>query len=494
MKKYWLAGLCLLNVLLASAQATFTLMSYNLLNYPGSTASTRNPAFRTVLADTDPDILVVQEIAAASGFTDFLNNVLNFSAPVYTAGTFIDGPDSDNGIYYKSSLFSFISNTPIKTALRDISEFRLKHIASGDTLIIYSVHLKSSTGSANEQARGAEVDSLRKVTNQHPATRHFMVCGDFNIYKSSEPAYVNLLQAGADSNGRFNDVLSMPGSWNNASYAAYHTQSPRTSSFGGGATGGLDDRFDMILFSNAVFRPGDLDVVAGSYKAYGNDGAHYNLGLDVGPYSVYSQTILSALHDASDHLPVIVKLVYNTLVPVSLLHFTGTRKPEGALLGWSTASETNADVFIVQRSADGAIWEEAGRVKASGSSSVKKDYAYLDRSCPENAKVYYRLRQDDHDRSGHYSTVLVVDAGKRLQDVVRVYPNPSASVFHIMSGQVSGPVEILVYDMQGRLVRTVPAGFDAAGAYELDLSELSPGVYYMRLKDCEGQLRLVKGH
>ena len=30
------------------------------------------------------------------------------------------------------------------------------------------------------------------------------------------------------------------------------TQSTRTAAFGGGATGGLDDRFDLILFSQSV--------------------------------------------------------------------------------------------------------------------------------------------------------------------------------------------------------------------------------------------------
>ncbi|MCH7774911.1 MAG: hypothetical protein IH784_10995, partial [Bacteroidetes bacterium] len=54
---------------------------------------------------------------------------------------------------------------PINTALRDINEFVLIHNASGDTIRIYSLHLKASQGSTNEQKRAAEVDSLRKVTD-----------------------------------------------------------------------------------------------------------------------------------------------------------------------------------------------------------------------------------------------------------------------------------------------------------------------------------------
>jgi hypothetical protein len=81
------------------------------------------------------------------------------------AGTFINGPDIDNAIFYKTDKFEFLSNIPIQTALRDISQFTLVHNPTNDTLIIYAIHLKASEGSSNELQRAAEIDSLRKVTN-----------------------------------------------------------------------------------------------------------------------------------------------------------------------------------------------------------------------------------------------------------------------------------------------------------------------------------------
>jgi endonuclease/exonuclease/phosphatase family metal-dependent hydrolase len=286
------------------------LMSYNLLNYSTSAGASREPAYRTVINDVNPDILVIQELSQASAITTFLNNVMNYSSTTYSAGTVIDGPDTDNGIFYKTALFSFISNTAIGTSLRDINAFKLKHLATGDTIIIYSVHLKASNTTADQNQRTAEVDVLRGVTDALPSGKFYMVCGDFNIYGASEDAYVHLTQAGSNPAGNFNDVLSLSGTWNNSAYAIHHTQSPRTTSFGGGATGGLDDRFDMILFSDAIADPGGFDVVSGSYLAYGNDGMHYNAALNTPPYTMYSSTIAAALHDASDHLPVVVRLSY----------------------------------------------------------------------------------------------------------------------------------------------------------------------------------------
>ncbi|WP_118972062.1 T9SS type A sorting domain-containing protein [Taibaiella koreensis] len=305
----------------------FTVMTYNLLNYPGSTAALREPAYRTIVQAAQPDILVVQELSNGSGVSSFLSNVLNFSGSSYSAGAFIDGPDSDNGIFYKTSRFQFISNTPIHTSLRDINQFTLKHLASGDTLIIYSAHLKASNTAADAAQRDAETQTLRSVTNAMSPGKYFLVCGDFNIYASSEAAYQNLVQDGSNTNGKFNDVLSsMTGTWNNAVYAPYHTQSPRTTAFGGGATGGMDDRFDMLLFSNAISQPGGFDIVSNSYKAFGNDGLHFNQALNTPPYAMYDSVLVSALHDASDHIPVVVKL-----------HNSGSGLKPGAVTGITQA-------------------------------------------------------------------------------------------------------------------------------------------------------------
>lgn len=299
-------GLMLLfSIILVSfvySQDTITLMSYNLLNYGSSTS--RDVYFRTVMDEVNPDILVVQEILSQSSVNNFLNNVLNHTTTTYSAGTFINGTDTDNAIFYKTSEFSFISNSPISTALRDINEFKLVCLPTLDTLLIYSVHLKASQGSTNEQKRLAEVQALRQVTDVLPLGKDFIVCGDFNIYKSTELAYQALLNQ--TNSGYFLDPINSPGNWhNNSNFDLIHTQSPRTRSFGGGSTGGMDDRFDMILISQAADDAGGFRYIDGSYMSYGNDGFHFNDSINAPPNSAVSQEIADALHYASDHLPVL---------------------------------------------------------------------------------------------------------------------------------------------------------------------------------------------
>ena len=82
-------------------------MAYNLLNYPSGSnfvadTTTRNPAYRTIVAAAQPDILVTEEMNNQAGVNIFLNSVMNVNSVTYSAGVFNDGPDTDNSIFFKT--------------------------------------------------------------------------------------------------------------------------------------------------------------------------------------------------------------------------------------------------------------------------------------------------------------------------------------------------------------------------------------------------------
>jgi exonuclease III len=291
---------------------TIRIATYNILNYPQS-YTTRNPNFQIVMNEIDADIVVVQEITSLFGVNEFRSSVLGND---YLAGPFINGPDTDNAIFYKDSLITLISYNIISTSLRDISEFLLYHNFSLDTFYIYSVHLKASQGSTNEQRRLEEVSELRNVTDLLPVGTQYMVVGDFNIYYSNEPAYQKLIEQ-VDP-GYFIDMLPA-GNWhNNNGFASIHTQStcdlPNCPN--GGSNGGLDDRFDMILISQSIYDSSGIFMIKDSNIAYGNDGLHFNKSINIPPYSVISEEIANALFNSSDHLPVYADFDFGTVSDV----------------------------------------------------------------------------------------------------------------------------------------------------------------------------------
>ncbi len=291
-------------VTVTKSQDTAKIMSYNLLNYSGG--ETKNQNFRKTIKYSDPDILLVCEIINQTAVNDMLANVMNYYTPgLYSAGTFINGFDTDNAIFYKTAEYTFLSNLPIQTDLRDINMFTLIHNASHDTISMFEVHLKASNTSSDQQKRLVEVNYLRTVTNSLPAGTEFMVMGDFNIYTANEPAYLRLLEVEATNEGQFVDPYNLPGTWNQASYSIYHSQSTRVRALSdGGATGGLDDRFDFILNSTGVTQEGRVKYIPGSLKSLGNDGNHYNDSINKVPNNSAPDSIINALYYGSDHLPV----------------------------------------------------------------------------------------------------------------------------------------------------------------------------------------------
>jgi len=310
----WTLLLLLAGILAApSPGSALRICTYNVLNFPGTTGSAREDDFRAVINEIDPDVLVVQEMLSSSGQSQFLNNVMNYGQPgTYAAAPFIDGYDTDNSLYYKVATVDFLSQTAISTALRDINEYILRpdgYSSSGAEIRVYSAHLKAGSTSDDQNQRLAECTILRNHTNALPSGSHFFLGSDLNIRASTETAYQKLVGSEADNDGRFKDPIDRPGNWHDvAAMVDIITQSPRTLSFGGGATGGMDDRFDQLLISYAADDGEGIDYIAGSYDCYGNDGdvypARLNKSINDPENQAVGPILGENLHQASDHLPV----------------------------------------------------------------------------------------------------------------------------------------------------------------------------------------------
>jgi hypothetical protein len=77
-------------------------------------------------------------------------------------------------------------------------------------------------------------------------------------------------------------------------------------------------------------------------------------------------------------------------LPVTLLNFEAKAENNYVMVSWYTASESEIDSFIVERSPDAKEFNEVGRVKATGKPGVLTAYALVDKS-PNMGLAYYRL-------------------------------------------------------------------------------------------------------
>ncbi len=301
-----------------SAQDTLTFMYYNILNYSVTNYSNTHDLKR-IIQYIRPDVFAINEISSDTSSQHILNYVMNAdSVSSYKKADFTDGPDTDNMLFYNSDKLSLYSQDTIQTDLRIINEYLLYYnnsvyINLHDTVFfyVYIAHLKANSGTENELSRYQEILRFKSHLNEIPNRKNIFFGGDFNFYDSTEPGFVELLSHG---NYQMNDPLDSIGNWHdNSFYAHLHTQSTRNRQFGGGATGGLDDRFDFILVSNDLIQGShQLRYIQGTYKAFGNDGNHLNDSITALPLApCIPNSITYCLYNMSDHLPVIMKTYLN---------------------------------------------------------------------------------------------------------------------------------------------------------------------------------------
>jgi len=112
-----------------------------------------------------------------------------------------------------------------------------------------------------------------------------------------------------------------------------------------------------------------------------------------------------------------------TALPVEFLSFTARRNNNTVQLDWATASESGNSHFEVERSLDGQVYENIGRVNGVGDTEELQQYQFVDRS-PKAGANYYRLRQVDYDGQFDYSRIVIAQFGDQGGKEILAFPNP----------------------------------------------------------------------
>lgn len=316
----------------ASADDGLRVAAWNISNYSGGRVTELSNSFYAEFEgrSMSPDVLVCQEIlsqAAANGLLSILNTAPG-SPGDWAAGPFVNGLDSDNALFYRTTRASFLGMTTLPAdgtsgAPRDVNRYDLAivgYAAPSTQLAIYSTHMKAGSGSSDQFRRLIEARKIRDDAETLDPAINIVVAGDFNIQSSFQSAYTELTGFQSDNNGRFADPVATPGSWNNNSaFRFVHTQDPS-------GAGGMDDRHDQILVDPALGDGAGLEyrgVFAQpystttwndpdhSYRCWGNDGSSFDFSLTVVGNEMVGPTIAQSLRTVAGgggHLPVFLDL------------------------------------------------------------------------------------------------------------------------------------------------------------------------------------------
>jgi hypothetical protein len=135
-----------------------------------------------------------------------------------------------------------------------------------------------------------------------------------------------------------------------------------------------------------------------------------------------------------------IELIEVVPLPIELISFEGYEYEQGNLLVWKTASESNTDYYLIERSTTGEFNESSviGIKSAVGNSNQKTEYSFVDKNFTEGIN-YYRLVQVDID--GKFEifgpiSIFNTDKNKKILKIVNylgqeINENETGVVFYI---------------------------------------------------------------
>lgn len=157
---------------------------------------------------------------------------------------------------------------------------------------------------------------------------------------------------------------------------------------------------------------------------------------------------------------------------------------------WTTVSETNTDLFVVQRALGSDDFSPIGQVNAAGNSTNLLHYEFTDFS-PMPGVNRYRLLQMDQDGNTDNSEAVEVNfGGPSGLEWGAVGPNPASSHITLnFFNDRSESMTLSVFDQNGKAV--IKKEFQSqvgSNPIDLALSSVDAGVYYVSVQGAGGKL------
>lgn len=261
----------------------------------------------------------------------------------------------------------------------------------------------------------------------------------------------------------------------------------------------------LMIRPNSLLKVGLLNNVTINTYKQGTSGVKESFPLNqlltVDLQSNSPTTVYFMPQQAFDHIELIVGGVLNlgftmelyeafagfipTPLPVELTSFLGKATPVGVALTWETASERNANYFVVERAESASsAFQALGQVKSVGTSTQAHRYQFVDATAA--GLSYYRLRQVDLDGQESFSPVVAVRTELQRASLA-AYPSPATGILTV-TGQAGTHVSIV--NQLGHEVQR--AEISVAQVQQLDVRSLPNGIYFVRNAATGERTKFVK--
>ncbi len=259
---------------------------------------------------------------------------------------------------------------------------------------------------------------------------------------------------------------------------------------------GADAAIQLTLQDGAVpgANPGSLITVAQYAPIAHWKNANQGSGTTL-PYNATTGSVRSAVLSSFITPNFTFGYGNNAALPIELVDFA-VKKQSGAtaLVNWKVSDNSTPVKFGVLRSVDGVNFTGIGTVAAGENVT---DYNFTDNALPTGT-IYYRLQMYDKDGSYKLSKIIAVMNGVKGILITGMMPTivHDRARLNVVSSE-KGTIQLVVTDIQGRIVYQQLAGINNGGSQDIwmSLSALGAGNYqvtgYMN-NESVGTFRFIK--
>jgi len=180
----------------------------------------------------------------------------------------------------------------------------------------------------------------------------------------------------------------------------------------------------------------------------------------------------------------------NIPLPVNFIGLVATRgdiTDSKVDLRWDVSEEINVNEYHVEKSSNGANFENAGVIPAKG----KSIYTFTDNSVSHNTTVYYRIKSIDIDGKYKYSGTLRLAGDNSYGNELSAYPVPAKDDILVQHKEMRGKAKMTLTSLNGTVLRTI---YPTPGSSHtpVNISTLAPGLYLLNLTDETGYSQTTK--
>ena len=165
--------------------------------------------------------------------------------------------------------------------------------------------------------------------------------------------------------------------------------------------------------------------------------------------------------------------------PVTLLSVYGKNAGNTNIIHWSTASETNNEIFTIQKSKDIKEWQNIGQVTGARNSNSLLNYTFADHE-PYPVNTYYRIKQTDYDGIRTFSKVISISGENTANTLLEIFPNPVQDYAFINIPGNDEEYNLCITSASGKIF--LQTG-NIKEYHRIDMTGMPNGIYFLRLSN-----------